>query len=106
MLNKNWELRGGIAVEETPIPNRTLNPGIPDADKLTLNAGIGYKWDKVSLDLGYMAAFYKTRKVRNNELEGLPATGIPFTGGGFLSGAKDKYEMFVNFVTLSLDYRF
>jgi long-chain fatty acid transport protein len=105
-LNKNWELRGGIAVEDTPIPSRTLNPAIPDADKLTLNAGVGYKWDKFSLDLGYMAGFYKTRKVRNNELEGLPATGIPFTGAGFLVGAKDTYKTFVNFVTVSLGYHF
>ena len=35
-LNENWELRGGMAVEQTPIPNKTLNPAIPDADKLTL----------------------------------------------------------------------
>ena len=106
LLDRNWELRGGLALEETPIPSRTLNPSIPDADKLTLNAGLGYKWDNFSVDLGYMAAFYKTRTVRNNELEGLPATGLPFTGAGFLSGAKDKYETFVNFVTLSLSYRF
>jgi long-chain fatty acid transport protein len=105
-LNRNWEIRGGMAVEQTPIPNRTLNPAIPDADKLTLNAGIGYKWDNVSLDLGYMAVFYKTRKIKNDELEGLPATGIPFTGAGFLSGAKDTYRTFVNFVTLSVGYHF
>jgi len=104
--NRNWELRAGIAVEETPVPNRTLNPAIPDADKLTLNAGIGYKWDHISVDLGYMAAFYKTRKITNNELEGLPATGIPFTGAGFLTGAKDTYRTLVNFVSLSLGYRF
>ena len=77
-LNKNWELRGGIAIEQTPIPNKTLNPAIPDADKLTLNAGVGYKWEKLSVDLGYMAVFYKTRRVTNDELEGLPANGSAF----------------------------
>ena len=102
-IDRNWEIRGGIAVEETPVPNRTLNPGIPDADKLTLNAGVGYKWKQLSLDLGYMAVFYKTRRVTNNELEGLPATA-PF----FYAGApgKDKYQIFNNFVTLSLGYHF
>ena len=30
-----------MALEQTPIPNKTLNPAIPDADKLTLNAGVG-----------------------------------------------------------------
>jgi long-chain fatty acid transport protein len=102
-LNENWELRGGIAVEQTPIPNKTLNPSVPDADKLTLNAGLGYKWEKFSIDFGYMAIFYKTRRVTNDELEGLPATAPLFYAG---APGKDKYQAFVNFVTLSVGYRF
>jgi long-chain fatty acid transport protein len=101
-LNKNFELRGGIAVEETPIPNQTQNPAIPDADKLALNAGLGYKWEQFSFELGYQALFYKTRHINNNELEGLPATAIPFNG----APGRDKYETFINFVTLSVGYRF
>jgi len=102
-LNENWELRGGIAAEQTPIPNKTLNPAIPGADLLTLNAGIGYKWEKFSVDLGYMAVFYKTRRVTNNELEDLPATAPLFYAG---APGRDKYETFNNFVTLSIGYRF
>ena len=102
-LNKNWELRVGAVVEESPIPNRTLNPAIPGADLLSLNAGIGYKWERFSVDLGYMAVFYKTRKVTNNELEGLPATAPLFFAG---APGKDKYETFNNFVSLSFGYRF
>jgi len=102
-LNENWELRGGIAAEQTPIPSKTLNPAIPGADLLTLNAGIGYKWEKFSVDLGYMAVFYKTRRVTNNELEGLPATAPLFYAG---APGRDKYETFNNFVTLSIGYRF
>jgi long-chain fatty acid transport protein len=105
-INKAWEIRGGIAVEETPIPARTLNPAIPGADLLTLNGGLGHKWQSFSVDLGYMAVFYKTRRISNGELEGLPATGIPFLGAGFLSSAKDKYQTFNNFVSVSLGYHF
>ena len=101
-LNKNFELRAGIGAEESPIPNRTLNPAIPGADLLTLNAGIGYKWQNFSIDFGYQAVFYKARRVRNSELEGTPATGIPFLG----APGKDTYETFNNFVSLSLGYRF
>ena len=104
-MSKSWEIRGGAAVEQSPIPNRTLNPAIPGADLLTLNGGVGYKWQNFSVDVGYMAVFYKTRTVRNGELEGLPATGIPFLGAGFPSG-KDKYQTFNNFVSLSLGYHF
>jgi long-chain fatty acid transport protein len=102
-LNPNWELRGGLAIEQAPIPNKTLNPAIPDADKLTLNAGVGYKWEKLSVDLSYMAVFYKTRRVTNDELEGLPATAPLFYAG---APGKDKYQSFVNFVTFSVGYRF
>jgi long-chain fatty acid transport protein len=102
-LNENWELRGGFALEESAIPDRTLNPAIPDADKLTLNAGIGYKWEKFSLDFGYMAVFYKTRNLTNNELEGLPATApLGFAG----APGKDKYSTFANFANVSVAYRF
>jgi len=104
-INRSWEIRGGLGLEESPIPNKTLNPAIPGADLLTLNGGVGYKWQSFSVDVGYMAVFYKTRNVRNGELEGLPATGIPFLGAGFPSG-KDKYQTFNNFVSLSLGYHF
>ena len=101
-LTKNVELRGGFALEETPIPNSTQNPSIPMRDKFTLNVGLGYKWEKFSFDLGYQAVFYKTRLITNNELEGTPATGIPFGG----APGKDKYETFNNFAIVSLGYKF
>ncbi|HEX2225718.1 MAG TPA: outer membrane protein transport protein [Candidatus Binatia bacterium] len=101
-IDPHWELRGGLTVEETPIPSRTLNPAIPGADLLTLNAGVGYKWQNFGIDLGYMAVFYKTRTVTNNQLEGLPATGFAFPG----APGKDKYDTFNNFVSLSVSYKF
>jgi long-chain fatty acid transport protein len=101
-LNNNWEVLGGFALEETPTPNKTLNPAIPGGDTLTLNAGIEYKWERFSMGLGYMAVFFKTRKISNTELEGLPATGLPFTG----APGKDTYRTYDNFVTVSLGYKF
>jgi long-chain fatty acid transport protein len=101
-ITKNLELRGGIAVEESPIPDRTLNPAIPGANLLTLNGGLGYKWEKFFVDLGYQAVFYKTRRVSNSELEGGSAPGFPFTG----APGKDKYKTFNNFVSVSLGYGF
>jgi long-chain fatty acid transport protein len=101
-LNQNLELRGGIGIEESPIPAQTLNPAIPSADLLTLNAGVGYKWQGFSVDVGYMAVFYKTRTVTNSQLEGTPATGIPFLG----APGKDKYRTYNNQVNVSIGYTF
>ncbi|MBI2999140.1 MAG: outer membrane protein transport protein [Deltaproteobacteria bacterium] len=97
-LQPNLELRGGLGLDETPIPGRTLSPAIPGADWLTLTGGIGYNWQGLTIDLGYMAVFYKTRRVTNNVLEADLA--LPFTPG------RDKYETFQNLVSLHLRYRF
>jgi long-chain fatty acid transport protein len=107
-LTKNWELRAGVGLEQTPIPNKTLNPAIPGANLLTLNGGLGYKWEKFFVDLGYQAVFYKTRRVSNSELEGAWKPGCGFPGNCPFTGApgKDKYKTFNNFVSVSLGYGF
>ncbi len=100
-LNDTWELLGGIGLDETPIPSNTLGPLIPGADILTLNGGASYSWKKLKITAGYMAVFYKTRRVQNDILEA-EATLLtqPFTPG------RDKYETFNNFVSFNLSYRF
>lgn len=98
-LRENLELRGGIALDETPIPAGTLGPSIPGADALTLNAGIGYKWKKIGFDVAYMAVFYKTRNVFNDSLE---AGNLANT----VAPGRDKYQTFINFVSFHLRYQF
>jgi long-chain fatty acid transport protein len=102
-LNRTFELRGGLTLDQTPIPNRTLSPAIPGADILTLNGGVGYSWRKLNIDLAYMAVFYKTRKLTNNSLEtGNNAAALPYPG----VPGPDRYETFQNFVSIVLRYRF
>lgn len=102
-INESFKIRAGITADETPIPTHTLGPAIPGADLLSLNAGIGYSWKDIKIDFGYMAVFYKTRKITNNVIEtGGSATAIPFPG----APGRDKYETFQNFVAIHLGYRF
>lgn len=98
-LNQQFELRGGVILDETPIPGRTLSPSIPGANLLGLNAGLGYTWNNLAIDVGYMAVFYETRKVLNNVLE---ADNLANT----VAPGRDKYQTFNNFVSLHLSYRF
>jgi long-subunit fatty acid transport protein len=92
-----------LGFDETPIPSSTLGPAIPGADYLTVTGGIGYKWQRLKLDLGYMAVFYKTRRVTNNILEtGGDPNAVPFP----LVGGKDKYSTFQNLVGLHATYQF
>jgi len=102
-LTQNFEARAGFALEETPIPSKTLGPTIPGADYLSLTAGLGYKWGPVNFDAGYMAVFYKTRRVQNNVLEtGGDPNALPFPG----TPGKDKYTLFQNLVGLHATYKF
>jgi long-chain fatty acid transport protein len=97
------ELRTGFSLDQSPIPDRTLNPTIPGANILTLNGGIGYRWNRVYLDLSYMAIFYEDRRVKNNSLEtGNNPAALPFPG----VPGRDKYEIFQNFVAMNLRYQF
>jgi len=100
--NKSWDFLAGIALDETPIPTKTLGPLVPGADTLTLNGGVGYTWRKLKFSFSYMAIFYQDRTVQNDILEAeqtvIPAQ--PFTPG------PDKYEIFNNVVSFSLGYRF
>jgi long-chain fatty acid transport protein len=102
-VNESLELRGGVILDETPIPDKTLSPAIPSANLVALNAGIGYRWNNLKTSLSYMPVFYKTRRVTNNVLEtGGDPSAIPAPG---LSG-KDKYNTFQNFVAFRLQYLF
>jgi long-chain fatty acid transport protein len=102
-LNQNLELRAGLALNETPVPSSTLGPAIPGADYLSLTGGMGYTWQKFTVDLGYMAHFYKTRRVTNNVLEtGGDPNALPFPG----VPGKDKYRVFHNLIGLHLGYTF
>jgi long-chain fatty acid transport protein len=102
-LIKNFELRAGLTLEETPIPSKTLGPVIPGADYFSLTGGAGYNWQRFKIDVGYMAVFYKTRRVTNNVLEtGGDPNALPFPG----VPGKDKYRLFQNLVGLHLGYAF
>jgi long-chain fatty acid transport protein len=102
-VTKELDLRAGLVLDETPIPSSTLSPAIPGADYLTVSGGIGYRWQHLKLDLGYMAVFYKTRRVTNNSLEtGGDLNALPFPG----VPARDKYSIFQNLVGVHATYRF
>jgi hypothetical protein len=64
---------------------------------------LGYNWQRLNVDLGYMAVFYKTRRVTNNVLEtGGDPNALPFPG----VPGKDKYRIFQNLVGFHARYAF
>jgi long-chain fatty acid transport protein len=65
-----WLLRGGMAYDETPVPNsQRRTPRIPDNDRLWLSLGFGYQASKaLGVDFGYSHLFINNTDI-NNEFE-------------------------------------
>jgi long-chain fatty acid transport protein len=43
LLDESWKVRGGAGYDQSPIPDATRNPRIPDADRVWLAAGAAYQ---------------------------------------------------------------
>jgi long-subunit fatty acid transport protein len=41
--------RGGVAYDETPVPDATRTPRIPDESRYLIAAGIGYRWKALEI---------------------------------------------------------
>ncbi len=53
-INQQWRARAGILYDPTPSPNDTITPDLPDANRVNLAAGLGYRWSNFTADLAYM----------------------------------------------------
>lgn len=77
--NDRLKLRGGVALDKTPIPNAKLRtPRAPDTDRTWLAVGANYKLNKnSSLDLGYAHLFMDQTPIDNtSEDNGYALRGV------------------------------
>jgi long-chain fatty acid transport protein len=93
--NAKWTWRGGIAYDQTPVPNSVdRTPRIPGHDRTWLAAGLSYKMSpKVTLDLSLAHLFVDDADVN--------ATDTSF--GHTLVGS---YDADVNIISAGLVYQF
>ncbi len=58
-VNEAWHLRAGVIYDQTPSPQDTLGPDLPDSTRVNLSAGIGYRFlGAWSVDLAYMNVIF------------------------------------------------
>ncbi|MEY4387296.1 MAG: hypothetical protein RLY20_2579 [Verrucomicrobiota bacterium] len=62
----NWVMRFGYQFYESPVPDSTISPTIPDANQNVFTVGLGYHHGRHSLEVGYGLDFYDERKISNN----------------------------------------
>ena len=96
-LSRNWKLSGGVAYDQSPVPNSTREPQIPDADRIWVSAGVGYSLNSHSdIDLTLSHLFNRTTRVSLNP----SMTGDALRG--YLSGTTRSY---VDIAGVQLNYR-
>jgi long-chain fatty acid transport protein len=65
---KGLTLRGGVAFDENPIPERDVDPTLPDSDRLEYSAGLTYAFsDHVEVDAAYIFIQARQREVNNTQ---------------------------------------
>ena len=95
-LSRNWKLSGGVAYDQSPVPNSTREPRIPDADRIWVSAGVDYRLsDHSDIDVTLSHLFNRTTRVSLN----------PSMAGdalrGYLSGTTRSY---VDVVGVQMNY--
>jgi long-chain fatty acid transport protein len=65
---ENWLLFGGAALEPSPVPAATLEPGFARGDALVFGLGFAYQLDRASFELGWSYLLYDDRDARGQEL--------------------------------------
>ncbi|MGC9091854.1 MAG: OmpP1/FadL family transporter [Bacteroidota bacterium] len=91
-LYKDWAFRAGFIFDKTPVPDKSLDPMLPDADHYDYNIGVGYKVSQnLTLDFAYMFASLKQRSTN------LGDTQVGFDG---------TYNTRAHLFALSVGYHF
>ena len=67
-VGERWVLYGGAALEPSPVPSSTVEPGFARADAMVYGFGFGYRTRVVELDLGYSYYDYDHRNATGQEL--------------------------------------
>ncbi|MGB9600449.1 MAG: OmpP1/FadL family transporter [Myxococcota bacterium] len=64
---RNWDFRIGLIYDVTSIPDETLDPMLPDNDRIDYCIGAGYSFGKFRLDASYMFVNILERTVKGDK---------------------------------------
>ena len=96
-LNDALTLRGGFLYDQTPQPEESVDPNLPDANRIALIGGFGYSFGKFRIDLGYQYEIFSDRKSPNRDVYLLP-NGLNLGEGTYSTSA--------HLIGVNLSYRF
>jgi len=62
-LENSLSLRAGLAYDVSPVPDDTIDPTLPDNNRVIASLGLGYDFGPVRVDVGYMMLFIGEREI-------------------------------------------
>ena len=62
-----WAARAGYQFYESPVPDETFSPTIPDGNQNVLTVALRYSHKRHSLEFAYGADFYDRRRITNDQ---------------------------------------
>lgn len=88
VMSDDFTLRGGLLYDLNPVPDRFVEPTLPDADRLGINIGCGYNLtDNLAVDVAYMFLYFMPREIDETDImsghltvPGVVSYSVPFTG--------------------------
>jgi long-chain fatty acid transport protein len=67
-MNDQWKFRGGLAFDQTPVPDSTRTPRLPDQDRTWVALGAQYRMSPAAVvDMGYAHLFVKDANINQND---------------------------------------
>lgn len=96
--NEKWTLQMGVAYDQSPVPDETRTPRIPDSDRTWLSFGARYQIsDNSVLNIGYTHLFFKEASLSLN-------TNDPNNiSRGNLNGS---YDISTNILSVQFNHKF
>jgi long-chain fatty acid transport protein len=87
-----WVFRGGLAWDQSPVPDQYRSPRLPDEDRIWLTGGVQYKWTPtLKFDLGAAYVFIKDPSIA--QISTSPAVVAQY---GYLSGNYSNHTLIVS----------
>lgn len=99
--NENWLLRAGTGFDQSPVPDATRGPRLPDSDRYWASLGASYSFTpQLKIDLAYTHIFAKDAPIN------LTDTGAAGTSNRFRGNLSGEFEASVDILVVQAVYKF
>ena len=103
IMNDTWTFRGGVAFDQSPVTDGYRTVALPDADRIWLAAGIGYKFSEgFSVDVGYAHIFIPSSPSLSSSVN----SNLSFPPSPFVDQIRGSYSSSVDLISLQTRFRF